>query len=99
MRLSLAFFVIITFLHTLKAFDIKSIQFYIAAVFTLFAVLLFIGGFLSKPAITVLSGIMLFFASVYEIVILCSSGITADLAIFSVIATMALYFVAAGNKH
>ena len=99
MRLSIAFFVFIAFLHTLKTFDFKSIQFYVAVAFILFSALLFIGGFLSKPGITVFSGLMLFFASVYQMVILFSSGITVELAIYSVIATSSLYFVTAGNKH
>ncbi len=99
MRLSVAFFVALGFMHTLKIFDFKSIQFYIALVFALFSILLVIGGFLSKPALTVFSGIMLFFASVYEIVILSSEGVTVELAMYGVIATTALYFVTAGNKH
>ena len=99
MRLSVAFFVMLNFLHTLKLLEFKSIQFYIALVFSLFSVLLIIGGFLSKPALTVFSGIMLFFASVYEIVILSSAGVTVELGMYAVIATTALYFVAAGNKH
>jgi hypothetical protein len=54
---------------------------------------------MSKPGITVFSGLMLFFASLYEIIILFSSGISAELATYGVIATAALYFVTSGNKH
>ncbi|MGD0710170.1 MAG: hypothetical protein ABR968_03240 [Bacteroidales bacterium] len=99
MRLALAFFVYVVFLHTLKIFDFKSIHFYLALAFILFGSLLFIGGFMSKPGITVFSGLMLFFASLYEIIILFSSGISAELATYGVIATAALYFVTSGNKH
>jgi hypothetical protein len=99
LRLSLAFFVYVAFLHTLKIFDFKSIHFYVAVAFIVFGSLLFIGGFLAKPGITVFSGLMLFFASVYEIIILFSSGISAELAMYGVIATTALYFVTSGNKH
>jgi len=99
MRLSVVFFVYVAFLHNLKTFDFKSIQFYVAAVYILFGSSLFVGGFLSKPGITVFSGLMLFFASVYEIIILFSAGINTELAIYFAIGTMSLYFVTAGNKH
>jgi hypothetical protein len=99
MRLAVAFFVYVAFLHTLKILDFKSIQFYVAVVYILFGSLLFIGGFLSKPGITVFSGLMLFFASVYEIIILFSAGINTELAIYFVTGTISLYFVTAGNKH
>lgn len=99
MRLAIVSFAFVSFLHALKTFDIKTIQFYIAVAFILFSVLLFIGGFMSKPAITVFSGIMLFFASVYEIVILFSEGINIDISIYAVIASTSFYFVTAGNKH
>jgi len=99
MRLSIAFFVFVVFLHTLKSVDFKSIHFYVALAFILFGSLLFIGGFLNKPGITVFSGLMLFFASGYEIVMLFSTGITVELAMYAVIATSSLYFVTAGNKN
>lgn len=98
MRLAIAFFVFVAFFHTVKTFDFKSIQFYVATAFIVFSSLLFIGGFLSKPGITVFSGLMLFFASVYEIIFLFSVGINAELAIYAVIATSSFYFVTAGNK-
>jgi len=99
MRLAIAFFVYVVFMHNLKTFDFKSIHFYVAVAFIVFGSLLFIGGFLSKPGITVFSGLMLFFASIYEIIILFSAGVSAELATYSVIATTALYFVTSGNKH
>jgi hypothetical protein len=99
MRLALVFFVYVVFLHTVKNFDFKSIHFYLAAAFIVFGSLLFFGGFLSKPGITVFSGLILFFVSIYEIIILFSSGVSAELATYSVIATTTLYFVTSGNKH
>jgi hypothetical protein len=99
MRLALIFFVYVVFLHALKTFDLKSIHFYVAVVFIVFGSLLFVGGFMSKPGITVFSGLMLLFASIYEIIILFSEGVSAELATYTIIATTALYFVTSGNKH
>jgi hypothetical protein len=99
MRLAVAFFVFITFFTTLKGFEYKSIQFYVALVYILFGTLLFIGGFMSKPGITVFSGLMLFLVSVYKIIMLFSDGFDPVLALYFLIATVALYFVTAGNKN
>ncbi len=99
MKLSIVFFVFVTFLHTLKTFDLKSIQFYLALAFIIFGALLFIGGFLNKPGITVFSGLMLFFASVYEIIILFSTGVSIELAMYLLIASTSFYFFTAGNKN
>jgi hypothetical protein len=99
MRLAVAFFVFVTFLHILKSFDLKSIHFYVAVVFIVFGTLLFIGGFMKKPGITVFSGLMLFFASVYKIILIFSAGLTTELAIFCIVATISLFFVTVGNKN
>lgn len=99
MRLAVVFFVFITFFSTLKGFEYKSIQFYVALVYIIFGSLLFIGGFMSKPGITVFSGLMLFLVSVYKIIMLFSDGYNDTLALYFLIATVALYFVTAGNKN
>jgi len=97
MRSAIVFFVFVAFIDTLKTFDFKSIQFYLALAFIIFGVLLFIGGFLGKTGLTVFSGLMLFFAAVFEIITLSSSGILAEVAIYSVIAASSLYFASAGR--
>lgn len=97
-RLTIVFFIFTEFLKPLKTFNFTSIRFYASIAFYLFASLLLIGGFMKKPSITVLSGLMLFLASVYEIIIRSSSGILSEIAQFSVIATISFYFFTAGNK-
>jgi hypothetical protein len=99
MRLAVVFFVFITFFSMLKGFQFKTIQFYVALVYIVFGSLLFIGGFMSKPGITVFSGLMLFLVSVYKIIMLFSDGFDAALALYFLIATVALYFITAGNKN
>jgi hypothetical protein len=99
MRLAVVLFVYITFFNILKGFEFKTIQFYVALVYILFGSLLFIGGFLSKPGFTVFSGLMLFLVSVYEIIMKFSEGINSELTYYLLVATVSLYFVAAGNKN
>ena len=42
---------------------------------------------------------MLFLVSVYEIIMLFSDGFNDTLALYFLVATVALYFVTAGNKN
>lgn len=99
MRMAIAFFVFVTFFAVLKGFEYKSIQFYVAVVYVVFGTLLVIGGFMSKPGITVFSGLMLFLVSVYKIIMMSSDGFDTGLAHYFLIATVALYFFTAGNKN
>jgi hypothetical protein len=99
MRLAVAFFVFLTFFSTLKGFEYKSIQFYVAVSYIVFGSLLFIGGFMSKPGITVFSGLMLFLVSVYRIVMFSSEKFDTTLVMYSLVATVSLYFFTAGNKN
>ncbi|HNW98654.1 MAG TPA: hypothetical protein PKK00_09630 [Bacteroidales bacterium] len=99
MRLALAVFVFVTFIGTLKGFEYKTIQFYVALVYIVFGTLLFLGGFMNKPGITVFSGLMLFLVSVYRIIMLFSGGVDANLAIYFIIASVSLYYFTAGNKN
>jgi len=98
MRLSVVFFVYVIFFSALKGFEIKSIQFYVAFVNIVFGTLLFIGGFMSKPAITVFSGIMLFLVSAYRIFMLLSGGFDSSIALYFIVGTVSLFFVTTGNK-
>jgi hypothetical protein len=99
MRLAVVFFVFIIFFSTLKGFDYKSIQFYVALAYIIFGSLLFIGGFISKPGITVFSGLMIFLVSVYRIVMFSSEKFDTTLVQYSLVATISLYFFTAGNKN
>jgi hypothetical protein len=105
MRLAVAFFVFINFVGIIRNFDFKSIQFYVALTYVIFGLLLFIGGFMSKPRITVFSGLILFLASVYQIVMLYSDRADKTIAIYHsfviyfMVATISLYFFTAGNKN
>ncbi len=94
-RLSMLLFTYVFFFETIRAFDFKSVDFYIASAFALFSVLVFVGGFLSKPAMTVVSSFFLCGLSIYQLITSFSEkpdvitvsymlGISAMLVLFSV---------------
>lgn len=97
-RLTILLLVYVYFFSTFKTFNLKSIDFFVALAYCLFAVLLFVGGFLSSSTLTIVSGWVIFGVSVYEIVANVNSGLSANNAFFAFFAAVALLFATAGNK-
>lgn len=98
MRIALLLFVYVSFFDTVKALSFKTLNFYIAAAYVVFSLLLFVGGFIKSGTLTVLSALFLFLVSVYKIVDIADAGISVSFAVYGLIATIALFFMSAGNK-
>ncbi len=97
-RFSMLLMSYVFFKTTIEAFDFSSVGFYLAAVFTLFSVLLFIGGFLAKPAMTVISAFFLFGLSVYFFIDDFSSEPGPSMVLFMLSASAMLLLFSSGNK-
>lgn len=98
LRISMILVAYVLFFETLSHPDFKSVQFFIALGFVLFSVLLFIGGFMTKPDMTVISAIFLFGISAWECYYLISEKPGHILALFTVIASSMAIMVSVGNK-
>lgn len=98
MRIAVLLIVFAAFFNTFMAFGIKELSFYIAAGFMVFGLLLFIGGFVSKPTLTVVSGLILFLLSGLK-AYWAFNGITAEFAQWVLMGSVALSFLANGNKN
>ena len=98
-RLAFILFVVFNFkfLSEIKTFNFSGKEFYLASAFVLFGALLFIGGFMSKPALTVISGFIISGLAIYKIVILFS-GAFENLVSFIIILAIGFYFACAGNS-
>ena len=94
-RITMLIFTYVFFFETIKALDFRTAEFYIASAFALFSVLVFVGGFLTKPAMTVVSSFFLSGICIYELIINFSKkpdiitlgyllGISVMLVLFSV---------------
>lgn len=79
------------------AFKLDSLAFYVAAVYIIFGVLLLIGGFVNKPNLTVLSGLLLLIVSLLMCFV-SFDGITSEFAVYVLLGSVALFFVTDGNK-
>lgn len=98
MRLGALFFIISVFFKPFKGFDFTELSFYIAAVFIVFGLLLFVGGFFNDSKLTVLSSLVLFLVSIYQVVIFLD-GSGYKMAVYIILASIFFYFLSAGNKR
>lgn len=98
MRISVLLIVFAAFFDTFMAFNIKELSFYIAAGFMVFGLLLFIGGFMGKPTLSVLSGLVILLLSALQ-AYWAFKGINISFAHWIMLASVGLFFLASGNKN
>lgn len=98
MRISLLILITVSFWKGATEFDFSSKIFYISLAFVVFGILLFVGGFVAKPTLTVISGLVLCLLSIYKIFLQFSGDFSSIVANFIMIAAVGLYFACAGNN-
>ena len=98
LRIALVLYLFLDNIYNLRQINFNSIRFYVAFAFVIFAVLLFVGGFLSKPGLTVLSGLIIFLLSGYQLVISFGGRIDLSLVMFLFPLSIGFFFVCQGNK-
>ena len=99
MRLAVLFFVVMRYWETLTFLNYKSVMFYVSLLFIVFAFLLFIGGFLKKERLTVLSSLVLIIVTGYHSFLNFESGIDQNFAVFVVLGSVLFYFLSTGNNR
>jgi hypothetical protein len=99
MRSGIVLFAVLYYLEILEVKNFKSVMFYISLGFILFSFLLFVGGFLRKTSLTMISSIVLILLTGYQTVIFVKSGIDYNFAVFVIIGSVLFHFLANGNKQ
>jgi hypothetical protein len=94
MRIGLILYAYIEYFRTFTKFHLDDLHFYIAALFLISAVVIFVTGIIYKAAYAVLSGLVITLISVYNIVENLGGGIDNTLVINIIIASLATYFLA-----
>ncbi len=82
-------------------FKLDDIAFYVSAIYIVFGVLFFAGGFLSKHNLTVISALLLLLVSIYVSVIVFDGFKDESVIKFAqhvMLGAVALFFVTDGNK-
>jgi hypothetical protein len=97
MRLAIVLYAFLRYLDVVVDFDLGTVIFYIALLQVVFATLLFVGGFVRKHSLTVVSALILLIVTVYQSIVVAGGGLTEELAVLILYATVALYFLTKGN--
>ena len=96
-RISLLLFVLLLFYRGFISFDFLSREFYISVVFIVATILLFVGGALSKPSLTIISGLILTGTSFVLIFFNFSGKLDLGIANDLIILSIGFYFLCTGN--
>jgi hypothetical protein len=99
MRSGLLLFAVLYYLEIIEVKNFKSVMFYVSLGFILFSFLLFVGGFLRKTSLTVISALILILLTGYQAVIFVKSGIDYNFAVFVIIGALLFNFLAKGNHQ
>ena len=94
MRIGLLLFAYTHYFDTIISFDYENLNFYVALLFGIFSIFIFISGFVVKQTLTVVSGLVLTIISIYNLVKLFDAGVTSSLSVFIIITGIAVYFLA-----
>ncbi|HNW90014.1 MAG TPA: hypothetical protein PKN48_10145 [Bacteroidales bacterium] len=98
LRVAVLVLVYMIFYGPLSTLDFKNVDFLIAAGFALFSILLFIGGFMNKSTMTIITSGILMLGCAYEIVMHYGFQKSRFVAVYFVFGAIALFFFANGNK-
>lgn len=97
MRITILLFIFAGFFPAFMRFDVHNLHFFIALGFVIFGVMLFVGGFLSKQTLTVVSALVLFILSVLH-AYWSFNGITGAFTQWLLMVSVTFYFITHGNK-
>lgn len=92
-------FVFMAYWNTFLQFNVKSVMFFVSAIFLIFNTLLFVGGFIKKSSLTVTSSLILILVTGYHSFLNLESGFNYNFAVYVVLGSVYVYFLAVGNKR
>ncbi|GAB1404637.1 MAG: hypothetical protein PHX54_05240 [Lentimicrobiaceae bacterium] len=98
LRISLLVYLLLEHGKTLLSLQYQTQVFYIALAFILFGILLFAGGFTSKPSLTVVSAFLLSLLFIYYLYLGFVPRVTMPQVLNLLLLSVCLNFMALGNK-
>lgn len=93
MRVGLLLYAYEEYFHRFSKFQLSKVEFYIAALFLIFSAIIFVMGFVKKATLTVISGFIITFISIFNILNVVDRGLDMELIINLLIAGIAVYFL------
>jgi hypothetical protein len=98
MRSSVLLFAVLYYLSVIRVMNFSSVMFWISLGFFVFSILLFTGGFLRKTPLTVISAFALTLLVGYQSVIVIQAGVGYNFAVFVILGSILIHFIARGNN-
>mgnify|MGYP006281143249 FL=1 len=98
MRLGAAFYIYLTHFDQILDPNFQQFRFYLSSIFIIFGLLLIFGAFARKQTLTVLSALVLFLLSLYEVITYAGSVETLSFVSLALFGTVAFFFLTNGNK-
>jgi hypothetical protein len=98
LRISAVLLIVQLNLHELDGWEITHPSFILASILIMGGFFLFIGGFMSNPWLTIISGIFLFALSIYKLVLINHQSIHPLSSVYLILVAISLFFVANGNS-
>lgn len=99
LRVGVAFFIYVMYFHQVLDFNFEQLQFYLSSLFSIFGILLVIGVFAKRHTLTVLSALILFLLSLYEIFTFTGNWFTINFSAKLFMALIALFFLCYGDRN
>jgi hypothetical protein len=99
LRVMFVWFVYEHYFRTFGGFDFKSFNFYLHVAYIIFGILLVAGGFMQKPGLTVLSGLVIFILPVVQLIRHFPENPASVVMIFLLPLAIGFFFFTAGNNN
>ncbi len=97
LRIMLAWFIYIQYFQSFTDFELKDFSFYISAAYMVSGLLLIIGGFIQKPAMTVVSGLIIFALPIVMLIHQFPGDLQSVLLTYLIPLSVGMYFFTSGN--
>jgi hypothetical protein len=97
LRITILWFVYVHYYKGFPGFDLKSFSFYIHAAYLVFALMLVAGGFMQKPAITVLSGLLILILPIVQLIHAFPNELPPVIMQYLLPISIGFFFFTAGN--
>lgn len=99
LRLMLLWFIYENYLKEFPDMDFRSFSFYLASFYVLSGILLLAGGFMQKPALTVISGLCIFILPIVQLIRSFPDNPGDVLLVYLIPLSAGFYFFTVGNNN
>jgi hypothetical membrane protein len=99
MRLGVAFYIFISYFHTVLDLQVKQFNFYFASVHVIFGFFLLVGIFAKRQTLTVLSSLILFLLALYQLFTYSGDLMSTNFASLLFFGMIVFYFLCNGNRN